>query len=203
MKLSELIEKIDVTKINPHSCPNFETIAEVFGISNYSDDYIRWESHVKEHYVAPWYCTDTWVGLSVIFLDGVPVATCWREGRKCDKNIVWISTDTYIAMKDFVLTFMVQKPETIHTVNLDEEFGETYKIDYNSQIIGDKAFYNGDLVTIKKWNWYDINGNSHLNKGPDPTCIKTQMDQVVVDLPNGERKIVEMKELDFPYNLGT
>ena len=55
---------------------------------NYDDPVNLTTNHLKQ-----WYCTDTWVGIDVIYLNNSPVAVTNQVGRKMDVNIYFLSEE--------------------------------------------------------------------------------------------------------------
>ena len=55
---------------------------------NYDDPVNLTTNHLKQ-----WCCTDTWVGIDVIYLNNSPVAVTNQVGRKMDVNIYFLSEE--------------------------------------------------------------------------------------------------------------
>lgn len=194
MKLSEIIAKIDLTDISTSA--DYSDISQLFGISEWSDKSDadnEWERRTREHYIETWLCTDTWVGVSIIFLDAIPIAVTQQPARKSDTIYKWISKEAHDKMREFVLSLVKTEVPKIDLMNLDEEWGDGYHIKYDTQIVFEKGTYSGEPVTVKHWCWYEINTLE------DPSYLKVEMDESVVDFENGDRKVVKTSDILFPY----
>lgn len=60
--------------------------------------------------VLSWICTDTAVGLDVIYLDSEPVALQFKRFRKADADILWRDAESKKKVFDYLVT-LIQKPE--------------------------------------------------------------------------------------------
>lgn len=105
----------------------FETLLECFQETQglFARDYEEFDRRFKKHWIHKWYCTDTWVGIAIISLDGEAVAIFGQEGRKCDPQIEFVSeqcaNQTLKALKELSVDPEYGKPAI---VNLDEKLDE-------------------------------------------------------------------------------
>lgn len=146
------------------------------------------EARLKQQYLIKWYCTDSYVGVSVFQLDGVPVAITRQQGRKCGVDVMFLSTAGADAMRAFILSLMQEDDEYKPYILPDDEMIEDhYTVEFGDQLLTEFGFYNGEPVTVvKKWHTYaDI----------DKWRI------VEVQLPDGTTKEISMDEFHIP--LGT
>lgn len=145
--------------------------------------------------IAPWYCTDQWVGLYAIQLDGETVALTFQEGRKCNTNYKFVSPDHATKVQTVLQELVAQltpDESAIAFIDLDEVLDDRYKVSFAEQVLGDVVYYNGEECKRiqefdeKKWplrRFWDDPLHNHL----------------LLELPSGEQKHVVVDDLDLPY----
>lgn len=186
MNLKQIIEKIDKSRKNEDCVDLCDIAYSEFGLDI---DYVEQE-RLKAYWVQRWYCTDSYVGLRLYFLDDKPVAFSMQGGRKCDEYFYWIDEECAIEVKKYCMEFLIKKQDNNYysICNLEEDIGDFYKLDYACSILDtDKIYYNGKHVEFIR-----------TVRIPSKLYI---YDEVEIKLPNGEIKQVEIKELRFKYNL--
>jgi len=188
MKIKDIIKKVNKSdKFKDSVCVG--EIAEEMDIF----DVHCWEeqNRLVSYYIGSWYCTDSYVGYKVYFFDDEPVAVTSQLGRKCDEKFEWISKEAYIKVRDYVISFREDVlNDNIPLANMDEDIGDTYKINFNGQLFDyhkEIALYNGKNVKIVELI------KDKKNYGTDS--------ELKIQYENGEIIIINIKELDFPYNL--
>lgn len=192
MKLRELFERIDKDKmfIDRVYIPDF---VKHFELSSFDFEYTE-QNRLISYFFGSWYCTDTYVGYRAYFLDDKPVAVSTQSGRKMSEDIEWVSEEAYHAVKKYVMTLKIEPDPIINTCDLDEEIGDSYKIHYHGQLFEyhmNKAKLSGENVKIIECH----NGNNHNEKKQyEPSLVK-------IVTKSKEEKWVELKELDFPFNV--
>ena len=162
---------------------------------DYAIDYDSYNASnkLKSYYIGSWYCTDSYVGYKVYFLHDLlhdePVAVSSQIGRKMDEEFEWVSAEAYHRVKKYVMSF-TKHEDDVALADLDEEIGESYKIDFNSQLFEyhfDIPLYQGKKVKIiereKLGKYFNIE------------------QRVLIKFEDGDDKWVNVRELDFPYNL--
>ena len=186
--LRKLVSEIDFDNKSLKSDPDWENLSECFNISDlhYSDD-IRLTSYfIKVHY-----CTYSWVGIKAYFLDNEFVAISKQNGRKDVENFSFVSVEQAEKVRTYLLS-LVQKDDHYNLdicVVLDDEIHDTYKIEYNEQILHKSAFINGEKVKILKTN-FNSGGILSIN----------YFHSVEIQHENGHKEIVDCRDLDFQYN---
>ena len=131
------------------------------------------------------------MGYKVYFFDDKPVAVSTRHGRKMDEIFEWISKDDYKKVKEYVMSF-AEEFENPKLLDLDEELGETYKVEYYSQMLKhhkDNTIFNNEKVKI-----VDHNKDS-FNDG------KYHPETVQIEYSDGKREWVKTNLLEFPFNV--
>ena len=121
MKLIDIINKIDTSKKD--SWVSLQNIAKQVGIYDYCDGQ---DSKLQSYFYRKWYCTDTYVGGRVYFLDDLPICVSFQTGRKSDEIFRWISKDAFNWTRTYLLTLV---EEDILEYDLIEDLDEDDGID--------------------------------------------------------------------------
>jgi len=160
MKLKELIINVDRTNTRFQEYLDIEGICSELSIPietsfDIDNEYYRIKEQDKDRlkafYLSPHYCTDSFVGVSVLFLDETPVGIITQRGRKCDKEYQWISKDLAKESKEYLLSLKKEKDftENIELVDLEKEVHPLgYRIDFAEQLLQDKVFCNEELYDV-------------------------------------------------------
>lgn len=131
MKISELIYNVDKSDKFKSEVSIYD-LAETLNIFD-----ISWteQTRLVSYFVGNWYCTDTYVGYKVYFLDDKPVAFSTQPSRKSEEKFEWLSKEDYIKVKNYILTFKNNSDEdNISILNLNENIEEYYIIPYYCEI---------------------------------------------------------------------
>ena len=64
---------------------------------------LEFSDRMTQHYVTGWWCTDTWVGLSVYALDGKIVAVSTQTARKNYESMDFVSKEACELVFDIVV----------------------------------------------------------------------------------------------------
>lgn len=183
----KIISEIDFSNKKLKSDPDWENLSSIFNINlDWSDD-----TRLKSYYIKIHYCTDSYVGIKAYFLDDEFIALSNQIGRKYPEEFDFVSTEIAEKVKDYLLSLL--EPEE-HSANvsvidyLDEEIPNTYKIEYNTQILQKKAIYKGERVDIIKTDF-----ENEGIKSPN------YFHSVLIKKGN-EEILVNCKDLDFEYN---
>lgn len=151
---------------------------------NYDDPVNLTTNHLKQ-----WYCTDTLVGIDVIYLNNHPVAITNKRGRKCDVNIYFLSEESKTSVKDYLLSLYNKEEEDyvdyLTEDKLNEEMGDYFKIEYSSEVLYKTAWLYGEKVEITK-KPRNLNNNFNLHS-------------VAIKREDGVEKWIDVRELDFEY----
>ena len=140
-------------------------------------------NHLKQ-----WYCTDTWVGIDVIYLNNSPVAVTNQVGRKMNVNIYFLSEEAKNSVKDYLISLYNNQQdyaECLTEDDLNEEMGDYFKIEYSSQVLYKTAWLNGEQVEITQ-KPKNLNNNINLYT-------------IAIKHKDGVEKWVDVRELDFEY----
>ena len=150
---------------------------------NYDDPVNLTTNHLKQ-----WYCTDTWVGIDVIYLNNSPVAVTNQVGRKMDVNIYFLSEEAKNSVKDYLISLYNNQQDCAEYLTedgLNEEMGDYFKIGYSSQVLYKTAWLNGEQVEITQ---KPRNLNDNIN-----------FHTVAIKHKDGVEEWVDVRELDFEY----
>ena len=182
--LRKLISEINESNITN---PNWETLTNIFNINNlyWSDD-----PRLKCYFIKKWCCTDTYVGIRAYFLDSEFIGYSSQYGRKCNEDFLFVSKELAEKLRNYLQNLAGEIEcdyELIDENELDKDIPDTFKINYNSQILNKEAILNGELVEIIKsvYPWEDKERYFHTVK---------------VKLPSGKNIEVDCRDLDFEYN---
>ena len=140
-------------------------------------------NHLKQ-----WYCTDTWVGIDVIYLNNRPVAITKQKSRKSSVNIYFLSEEDKNSVKDYLISIYNNPQDCSDYLTedeLNEEIGDYFKIEYSSQVLYKTAWLYGEKVEITKKPRY-LNNNFNLHA-------------VAIKREDGVEKWIDVRELDFEY----
>ena len=140
-------------------------------------------NHLKQ-----WYCTDTWVGIDVIYLNNHPVAITNKKSRKSSVNIYFLSEESKNSVKDYLIS-IYNNPQDYSDYltedELNEEMGDYFKIEYSSEVLYKTAWLYGEKVEITK-KPRNLNNNFNLHV-------------VAIKREDGVEKWIDVRELDFEY----
>ena len=150
---------------------------------NYDDPVNLTANHLKQ-----WCCTDTWVGIDVIYLNNNPVAVTNQVGRKMDVNIYFLSEEAKNSVKDYLISLYNNQQDCADYLtedDLNEEMGDYFKIEYSSQVLYKTAWLNGEQVEI--------------TQKPRNLNNKINLHTVAIKHKDGVEKWIDVRELDFEY----
>lgn len=188
MKLRELMDKVDLSSNNETEGDLSTFARELFNEPPYgwSDEF---GEQVKGYYIQKWLCTDTWVGLVAYFWNGEPLAISWQPARKSSETIDFVSKDIAIRLRDFIRDLTASNDPEPTIANLETDVGETYTVNWASELLVSEAFYEGEKVKIFPAGHTDYSKPSATWKLVD------------VEFPNGEVLKVSVENLHIPYHL--
>lgn len=184
MKLIEIANRIDKSEKNEEWIDTEKIGNELELDVPYVD-----QDRLKCFWVGNWCCTDTWVGYRMYFLDDEPVAFSMQKARKSSEKFYWFGLEPAQKVKDYLLSLVLEKEDklNIEICDIQQDMREGFKIFYSSQITNaEQITFHGEKVRI-------------VERIEDKKYGSDKM--VKIQLPNGETKEVDMKELDFKYHI--
>lgn len=181
MKLIDIANGIDKSANNEDWIDTSE-IGDELGIDvPYVD-----QKNLKCYWVGNWQCTDTFVGYRMYFLDSEPIAFTVQNGRKSDEKFHWFSKELATKTRDYLLTLSNDELH-VDICDINKDIGDSYKIDYNSQIIySNRVKLNNEHVEIIE----------RIKK--KPYGIDTELK---IKLASGDERHVNIRDLDFGYHV--
>ncbi|WP_342490465.1 hypothetical protein [Bacillus sp. FSL R5-0443] len=183
MKLIDIANKIDKSKQN-ESEVDTQDIGRELGLDNVP--YVE-QDRLKCYWVGNWYCTDSYVGYRIYFLDNEPAAFSIQLGRKYKESFHWFTLELATKVREYLLSLIQEKELNISICDINEDIGDSYKIEFNEQILNfNRARLNNEKVEI-------LEKIKHTSFG-----INTE---VKIKLPDGEEKHVDISDLDFDFHI--
>lgn len=182
MKFIDIANRIDKSKENK----SYVDVVSIGRKLNVDLDDVNQE-RITAYWIGNWYCTDSYVGYVMYFFDDEPMAYSSQLGRKCEEKIEWFSLEIAMKVREYLLTLVVKEEEEIDVeiCDINEEVGEGYNIEYNSQLLRpNRPMLANERVEIVQ----RIKNKKH---GID-TALK-------VKLPSGEEKEVDIRDLKFGF----
>jgi len=184
MKLIDIANRIDKSPKNESQVDTMEFSSEL----NYEFDYVN-QDRLKAYWIANWYCTDSYVGYRMYFLDDEPVAVSLQPGRKSNETFEWFSKEMALRVRDYLISLMSDDNElNIKLCDINDDIGDSFKISFNGEILNpERAIYNDESIGILE----EIKDANNWGIGT----------KLRIKLLSGEEKVVDIKEIDFQFNL--
>jgi hypothetical protein len=188
MKISDIIKNVDRSDKNSDQV-SWDDLMTVFELINYG-----WceTPKIKCYRYACWQCTDTWVGGKVYFYEDEAFAVSWQPYRKSDEDFKFISREMFEKVRKYIQDLMIDNDEIkIDLVDLDEEIGDGYQVEYSSQFLTKDVIFiptNEDVKVSKTWGYYNEKDHKKWKK-------------VEIEKSDGTKEIVDLSDILIPYNL--
>lgn len=148
--------------------------------------FLDYSDRLQRVFVKVHLCTDTWVGESVIFLDGEAVCICKQSARKSDKEYYFISEESINKIYSLLRIEPVQP-----YIDLNSEIDAYYGVDFSGEILHNHGYiYNNSTCELEK-----VKINDHYLKGniTSQTVNITYIDRDVTE-------DIDVHLLKFKYN---
>jgi hypothetical protein len=189
--LGKILSEIILNDNKLKTTPAWGDLASEFKLwdLHWSDD-----QRLKCYFISVECQTDTWVGTKAYFLDHEFVAISYQESRKSFEDFDFFSKERAMKVKQYLESLLESENviENLTYISQDdfllEEIEDTYRIEYSSHIIHKSAIYTHETqgeLNVKIIKTY--NDMKHLH-------------EVIIELPNGEQKEVDCRDLKFKYN---
>lgn len=191
MKMRDLILIVDRSENNTTE-PDIDDFSSALNL----DCHFGWDEkfckRVVGYWLIKWYCSDTWVGTRVYYMDDQPVAYSNQSARKSDEFIYFVSLEAANKVKGFILELIGEEEFTPVIGNMDEEIHELdYSVSYNSQLLVDYGLYEGQRVKVVKRSYrYD-----------DPDLRMTEV--MVMHEPDGNPFKINVSDLKIDMHLSS
>lgn len=183
MNIIDIIKNIDKSDSNKNY-PDFDSICDE--IENYNYPYSdEFEKRVSEYFIAKWYCTDTYVGISILFLDDEPVCVLSQSARKSDIRYKWISSESFNSVKSFIDSLCEEDEPKYEILDTSLNIDDFYSVDFSSQLLVKEGYVNECICKVT--NTFSEN------------YLSQQIE--VKFLSDEEVKIVNVNEFKIPINV--
>ncbi len=185
MKIKDIISKLDTSEsnsewVNPEV---FEYDLNMQGLM-WDIDREKVQERLKCYWVAKHYCTDSYVGIRAYSLDGSLVCMSSQQGRKCDENFEWASSESVKSLKDFLTSLLDEEESALEYLDMEEDLGEYYPIAYSGQFLRKEVKYKGeDVLIVKQSRSY------------------TDIDHVTIKKQDGTEERVLAVDIETPWNI--
>lgn len=191
MKIKDIVKQVKKTDTNKIGLSASE-FAHHFNWSEFDFDY-KEQDRLVGYFLSLWYCTDSFVGIRVYFLDNEPVAISSQWGRKCSEDFEWMSKEAYHKVREYVKSFMKENNDDDHITlaDLEQDLGNTYKIEFNGQL-----FSHQWKIPMLKGKSVEITELVPEKKGTIESMIAQR---VKIKHTTGATEIISIRDLDFPY----
>ena len=154
MKLKDIIANLDKSSQNEETYFDLENLVRETDLQCYG---VRQESsdpRLRCYWIANHLCTDTWVGIRAYFLDDEFVCLSTQRGRKCDEVFEWKDLQSFKKVREYIISLQDEEEEDLPNefLDMEEECGEGYPIQYTGQCLKKDVLWKGKEVTIVKDN---------------------------------------------------
>lgn len=133
-------------------------------------DLEAWSKRVTAYFIEKWLCTDTMVGMSIVFIDDEPIAMSWKPARKSRRETHFFGLASVERLRQLALELQDLNGTTIPSIiDPKTELVDAYaSVRYVEQFVSRKAFVIRDdalkEIEIKNDNSrdnliYDSDGN--------------------------------------------
>jgi hypothetical protein len=194
MKLIDAIKNVDKSDV---WSIGFDDLCEAVDAScNGWSDWAEHDKRIKGYPLVKWLCTDTHVGVTIVYFDDEPVAIIQQTARKSGKDWSFLSEEAAEKLRQYALSH-VRQDKKWELIDPNEEIGDTYTVNYGEQLLVKEGLYNGKPVKV-------------LKTFRDHKDIKRWHDIVIEDADNSKEerfsrkmpeRVINVKDLKIPYHL--
>ena len=114
-KLQELLNNVS----NKDTSYNQELFESEFNV--YDTNITEFSQRMSEAWLIQWYDSDTYVGLKAYYLDNTLVATSYRSARKNKEQLLWVDSQAYTKMRNFIWEISTQSEPEFYINSLDDD----------------------------------------------------------------------------------
>lgn len=144
---------------------------------------------MKKYWIHPWYCTDTWVGLSVYYFDDKPLAVSLQTARKSGEEVDFVSLEVAETFYNFIVSLKKFNPSRVSFAKLDSEMGCGASVTYASELLTDCVYHSGEEVKVVKKYGLRYEGDH------------TMWQKVDIQKQSGECLTVSLEDVTIPYRI--
>ncbi len=202
MKLLDIINNVIKTKENSninHYTSLYEEILDAGypAVKDGAEKEI--DSSIKEYWVQLWYCTDTYVGNSVLFFKEKPVCYITQSARRNDRKYHWISKEVFNEVANYLRSFIVIEENENVKILSDEDMncniGEYYEVQFSQQLLDKEVYYKGKLHKVASRHPDQIGADGNF------TWSLPQTQNILIENESGEKIKVGIKEVKVRYHV--
>lgn len=180
MKFITALQNVTKTPANTdHIDP--DDVANLANVNSYDIDYDLLNKRIKAYWLVVWNCTDTWVGLCAIYVDGKLVGSSYQHARKAQIDFSFISKECAEMFIDAVRASCIPAEPAYDIASaeeLDEDLAEFYTLHNTGSFVENIAYYKGMPVKVKHGYGYST-------------------DAVIFSLVDGESSTVSASDVQF------
>lgn len=142
--------------------------------------YDKIEEGLKAFWVYKWLSTDTWVGMSALYLNDELVGYTKKSARKSSFDIHFVDEESYNKVRDFLISCSEKdKPKCI-SYELEKEIGDFYSVYYVEQLLTDTGVYGGKPCVVVKKHKNDYRTGQLTIQFEDGTTQKIPIDEFLI-----------------------
>lgn len=202
MKISEAFELIEKSDRNQTHFVSEQLIELLVGQSY--PEITQPFDRLTGYYLAPWFCTDTCVGLVFYFLDDRPLAAEFLPSRKAKANYEFASQEIFDEARKYVLSLVQDPVPIVSFFDPEKEIGGYFNVNYREQLLDYEGRLDGQpakYLRNETLEWL------HKNVKPFTTvpCLPGGETDVysesiiMVELENGSRQVIHIDRFKIPY----
>lgn len=199
MNLRQAFERVTKTKENEadHNHHFEENIRNIFKVdlhydsSWWTDDRKEDRERLQGYWLNVWQCTDTWVGVSLWFLDNEPVFVVAQPARKSGCTIKFYDADAFEKMRVFIESFRLPPDEDDYQIaDLETELDPWLHRDFADNVLHKRALFEPRqdgvaprMVNISRIHYADREKFGVKYTGINPEILKIE---------NGEEQVIDV-----------
>ena len=123
--LKQLIEKASQLPKQEYNLWDEDLLSAV-GLDTYHHNYDD-PINLTTNRLKQWCCTDTWVGINVIYLNNHPVAITNQTARKSGVGIYFLSEESKNSVKDYLISLYNNQEDDYACYLTEDEFFLRYR----------------------------------------------------------------------------
>ncbi len=176
--------------------PNMENLCEALSIP-YDWELEDLEEPFKVYEIAPWYCTDTWVGMRAVTIYDMPLAITFQSARKNDDEWRFVSND----MANRARATLTLKPRDVDLLDMNELVPLVYHVEYGAQLLSYTGTVEGRPAKVIKTFCYGGPALEETKDRPARAVAINKMSNIVVRFEDGEEQEIACRLFDIPLRL--
>jgi hypothetical protein len=183
VKIRDLINAVDRSEKNTDSA-DIDEFCRALNLNEYPGWNKQFDEAVKGHWLIKWYCTDTWVGYQVYYMDNEPVAISVQTARKSSASYQFVSLEAATKLRKFILECLGESEFTPDIMDQDEETDPYYTVSYSSQLLVKEGFFDGRVTKVVR----------ECHRWDDP---ELKMDEMFVSFSDDPETVFKINVRDF------